>query len=114
LLSILAFALWVFARTTLVGLLLIAYSGVTQIFPGLMLSLRKRQPHPWSVGIGILVGLALLIVFAATGTSIVLGVNFGLVALIANTVVLFGTDAVLSQVATRTGNPARGRAIQSG
>jgi SSS family solute:Na+ symporter len=114
LLSILAFALWVFARTTLVGLLLIAYSGITQIFPGLMLSLRNRQPHPWSVGIGILVGLALLIVFAATGTSTVLGVNFGLVALIANTVVLFGTDAVLSQVATRTGNPARGRAIQSG
>jgi hypothetical protein len=29
-------------------------------------------------------------------------------------VVLFGTDAVLSQVTARTANPARGRAIQSG
>jgi solute:Na+ symporter, SSS family len=114
LLSILAFGLWVFARTTLVGLLLIAYSGITQIFPGLMLSLRKRPPHPWSVAIGIVVGLALLVVFAATGTSIVLGANFGLVALIANTVVLFASDAVLIQVTARTPNPARGRAIQSG
>ena len=114
LLSMLALGLWVFARTTLVSLLLIAYSGITQIFPGLMLSLRKRPPHPWSVAIGIVVGLALLIVFAATGTSIVLGVNFGLVALIANTVVLFGTDAVLSQMASRTANPAQDRAIQSG
>jgi Na+/proline symporter len=106
LLSILAFGLLVFARTTLVGLLLlIAYSGITQIFPGLMLSLRKRLPHPWSVAIGIVVGLALLIVFAATGTSIVFGVNFGLVALIANAVVLFGTDAVLSQL--RPGPPTQ-------
>jgi Na+/proline symporter len=56
LLSILAFGLWIFARTTLVGLLLIAYSGITQIFPGLILSLRKRPPNPWSVAIGILVG----------------------------------------------------------
>src|SRR4029077_849571 len=55
LLSILAFGLWIFARTTLVGLLLIAYSGITQIFPGLILSLRKRPPNPWSVAIGILV-----------------------------------------------------------
>lgn len=113
LLSMLAFALWVFARTTLVSLLLIAYSGITQIFPGLILSLRKRPPHPGSVAIGILVGLALLIVFAATGTSIVVGVNFGLVALIANTVALLGLEVVLSKVATRTGNPARGRAIRS-
>jgi hypothetical protein len=59
-------------------------------------------------------GLALLIVFAATGTGTLVGVNFGLVALIANTVVLLGTDAVLNQVATRTGNPSRDRAIQSG
>jgi Na+/proline symporter len=114
LLSILAFGLWIFARTTLVGLLLIAYSGITQIFPGLILSLRKRPPNPWSVAIGILVGLALLIVFAAIGTGTLVGVNFGLVALIANTVVLLGTDAVLNQVATRTGNPSRARAIQSG
>ena len=113
-LSILSFGLWIFARTTLVGLLLIAYSGITQIFPGLILSLRKRPPHPWSAAIGILVGLAFLIVFAATGTSTLVGVNFGLVALIANTVVLLGIDAVLNQVATRTGNPSRNRGIQSG
>ena len=58
--------------------------------------------------------LVLLIVFAITGTSIVVGVNFGLIALIANTIVLLGTDAVLNQLATRSGNLARGRAVQSG
>jgi solute:Na+ symporter, SSS family len=114
LLSILAFGLWLFARTTLVGLLLIAYSGITQLFPGLILSLRKRPPHASSVAIGIVVGLMLLIAFAVTGTSIVLGVNVGLVALIANTVVLLGTDAVLNQLATRTRDPAHGRALPSG
>jgi len=53
------------------------------------------------VAIGILVGLALLIVFASTGTSIVLGLNFGLVALIANTAVLLAMDMVLNQIAAK-------------
>ena len=53
------------------------------------------------MGIGILVGLALLIVFASTGTSIVLRLNFGLVALIANTAVLLAMDMVLNQIAAK-------------
>jgi solute:Na+ symporter, SSS family len=98
LLAVLAFGLWVFARTTLVGLLLIAYSGITQIFPGFILSFRKRPPQAWSVAVGIVAGLMLLIVFATAGTSIVAGVNFGLVALITNTIVLLGLDAVLNNM----------------
>jgi solute:Na+ symporter, SSS family len=101
LLAVFAFGLWLFARTTLVSLLLIAYSGITQIFPGLVLSLRKHPPHPWSVAVGILVGLALLILCAATGTTIIQGVNFGLVALIANTASLLGLDLMLSQVGAK-------------
>jgi solute:Na+ symporter, SSS family len=85
----------------LVSLLLTAYSGITQIFPGLVLSLRKRPPPPLSVAVGILVGLALLTLCAATGTSVVQGVNFGLVALIANTASLLGLDLMLSQVGAR-------------
>jgi solute:Na+ symporter, SSS family len=96
--SLLAFGLWIFNRATLVGLLLVAYSGITQLFPGIVLSLRKRPPHPLSVGAGIIVALALLIVFAVEGTSVVWGVNVGTVALAANVVCLLLVDQVAATV----------------
>ncbi|MBV9732846.1 MAG: sodium:solute symporter family protein, partial [Verrucomicrobia bacterium] len=69
-LALSAFLLWVFNRVTLVGLLLVGYSGITQLFPGVVLSLRKRPPHALSVAIGIIVALVLLTIFAVEGTSV--------------------------------------------
>jgi solute:Na+ symporter, SSS family len=91
-LALLAFGLWVFNRATLVGLLLIGYSGITQLFPGVVLSLRKRPPHAWSVAIGILVALVLLSVCATQGISVIYGANVGTVALAVNIVSLFAVD----------------------
>jgi SSS family solute:Na+ symporter len=91
----LAFGLWVFNRATLVGLLLISYSGITQLFPGVILSLRKRPPHPASVAAGIVVALVLLAWFAFQGVNVVYGVHVGAAALVANTVSLFVTDYLL-------------------
>jgi solute:Na+ symporter, SSS family len=91
-LALLAFLLWVFNRVTLVGLLLIGYSGITQLFPGVVLSLRKRPPHALSVAVGIVVALVLLTVFAVQGTSVVYGANVGAVALAVNIVCLFVVD----------------------
>jgi SSS family solute:Na+ symporter len=91
----LAFGLWVFNRSTLVGLLLISYSGITQLFPGVILSLRKRPPHPASVAAGIVVALLLLAWFAFQGVNVVYGVHVGAAALIANTVCLFVADSLL-------------------
>lgn len=91
-LALLAFLLWVFNRVTLVGLLLVGYSGITQLFPGVVLSLRKRPPHAFSVAIGIIVALVLLTVFAVQGTSVIYGANVGTVALAVNTVSLFVID----------------------
>lgn len=91
-LALLAFLLWVFNRVTLVGLLLVGYNGITQLFPGVVLSLRKRPPHALSVAIGIIVALVLLTVFAAQGTSVIYGANVGTVALAANIVCLFVID----------------------
>lgn len=91
-LALLAFLLWVFNRVTLVGLLLVGYSGITQLFPGVVLSLRKRPPHAFSVAIGIIVALVLLTVFAVQGTSVIYGANVGTVALAVNTVCLFVID----------------------
>ena len=91
-LALLAFGLWVYNRATLVGLLLIGYSGVTQLFPGVVLSLRKRPPHAWSVASGIIVALILLSIFALQGTSVIYGAHVGAVALAVNVVCLFVVD----------------------
>ena len=48
-----AFVFWLTAKATLVGLLLIAYNGITQLFPGVALSFSRRRPAAWSVGVGI-------------------------------------------------------------
>jgi hypothetical protein len=77
---------------------LISYSGTTQLFPGVILSLRKRPPHPASVATGIVVALGLLAWFALHGVNVVYGVHVGAAALIANIVCLFGVDYVLRLV----------------
>lgn len=83
----LAFAFWALARTTLVGLLLIAYNGITQLFPGVALSFARVRPSAAGVAAGIITGIATLAAFAATKTKVVGGINVGLVALGANTFV---------------------------
>ena len=42
--ALLAFGFWALAKTTLVGLLLIAYNGITQLFPGVVLGIASRRP----------------------------------------------------------------------
>jgi SSS family solute:Na+ symporter len=85
--AVLAFGFWALARTTLVGLLLIAYNGITQLFPGAILSFARVRPTPQAVAAGILCGIAALAFFALRGTSVVGGLNVGIVALALNAVV---------------------------
>jgi len=98
LMAALAFGLWALNKNSLVGLLLISYNGTTQLFPGVILSLRKRPPHPASVATGIVVALVLLAWFAFHGVNVVYGVHVGAAALVANVVCLFGVDYVLKLV----------------
>ncbi|HEX3551102.1 MAG TPA: sodium:solute symporter family protein [Candidatus Elarobacter sp.] len=86
--ALLAFGFWAIANTTLVGLLLIGYNGVTQLFPGVVLGIGARRPPAFAVGAGIVAGIVVLIYFAATGHGQVQGVNTGLVALVVNAAVL--------------------------
>ncbi len=83
----LAFAFWALAKTTLVGLLLIAYNGITQLFPGVALSFARVRPSAAGVGAGIITGIAALAAFAAAKTSVIGGINVGIVALGANAAV---------------------------
>ncbi|HTJ25971.1 MAG TPA: sodium:solute symporter family protein [Candidatus Limnocylindria bacterium] len=86
--ALLAFGFWALAKTTLVGLLLIAYNGITQLFPGVMLGLRAQRPPALAVGAGIVAGILVLIAFAVIGTGQIAGINTGLIALAVNVVVL--------------------------
>jgi solute:Na+ symporter, SSS family len=92
--ALLAFAFWALARTTLVGLLLIGYNGITQLFPGVVLGIMPRRPPAIAIGAGIVAGLIVLVYFAATQQSQVAGINTGLVALAVNAAVLGVVAAV--------------------
>ncbi|HYZ73050.1 MAG TPA: hypothetical protein VE641_08215, partial [Chthoniobacterales bacterium] len=70
-------------------------------FPGVILSLRKRPPHPASVATGIVVALVLLGWFAFREVNVVYGVHVGAAALAANVVCLFVVDYVLRLVRGR-------------
>lgn len=84
--AVLAFGFWALAKTTLVGLLLIAYNGITQLFPGVALSFAPRRPNAAGVAAGIIAGIAVLAVCAVRGVSVVGGLNVGIAALAVNTV----------------------------
>lgn len=99
--ALLAFGFWALAKTTLVGLLLIAYNGITQLFPGVALGLAARRPPALAVGAGIVAGLIALIWFTASGISQFHGINTGLIALAINAAVLALASAAYSPITAR-------------
>jgi SSS family solute:Na+ symporter len=100
--AVLAFGFWAIARTTLVGLLLIAYNGIAQFFPGVVLSFSARiRPRPLAVGAGMIAGIATLSYFAATGAPTPFALNAGLVALALNLTTLGLVDYALKRRVTK-------------
>ena len=99
----LALGWWLAARTSLVGLLLIGYSGVTQFFPGVVLGLGTRRPPALAIGAGIVAGLLVVVCGAALHASTVVGLNIGLFALVVNVAVAAIGTAFVS--ARRTASP---------
>lgn len=82
----LSLVLWLFEKQTLVGLLLIVYSGITQLMPGVVCAFLWRRATAWGVGAGIAGGLAAAVWFSNSVTP--LGLNPGFVALLFNVVLL--------------------------
>ena len=85
--------------TTIVSLLLMGYSLVTQLFPAMLLSLaRRRLVTPVGVIAGIVVGVAVVAAFTVSGATVgtvapwlpqpLKDLNTGVVALLANLVAL--------------------------
>ena len=88
----LALCWWLAARTSLVGLLLIGYSGVTQFFPGVVLALGAQRPRAAAIGTGIVVGITVVAGAATLGMSTIAGLNIGLFALLANVATIYVTS----------------------
>ncbi len=91
----LALVWWLAARTSLVGLLLIGYSGVTQFFPGVVMALARTRPSALAVGAGIVSGIIVVAVAGSLATPTLLGLNVGLFALLVNVTVAFATNAAI-------------------
>lgn len=91
----LAMGLWLSVNTTIIGLVLMGYSVITQLLPGVMFSFLARHPRASSVGAGISVSLAVLIGFSIIHRNVWLGFNTGLIALIANTAVVLLIEWIL-------------------
>ena len=77
----------IFSSTTLVGLLLFAYTGVTQFFPGVVFGLFWRRTTTAGVAAGIItgVGVGMLLVFSKHDPFC--GLNAGFIALCLNAAV---------------------------
>ncbi len=85
--ALLAVTFWAYEQTTLVNLLLIAYSGIAQFFPGLVLAFIWRRTTAWGVAAGICVGVGLVAFASARGFATLAGFNVGFVALVVNALV---------------------------
>ena len=82
------------SSATLVSLLLMGYSGVTQLFPGVVLGLYSRRVSAFGVFAGMAVGIAITVLLMLTGRDPYLGLNAGFIALCAN----FSVVAVITQL----------------
>jgi SSS family solute:Na+ symporter len=99
----LALAWWLVARTSLVGLLLIGYNGVTQFLPGVVIALRGWGVSALAIGAGIVAGVAAVIALAFLGYTTLNGVNVGLFALGLNALVVAAVQVASAPRAARAG-----------
>jgi len=84
-----ALVLWVFLKTTLVELLLIAYNGMAQFVPGFAAAFWWRRASAVGVAAGIAAGIAICVYGVVAKVWAVAGVNIGLVALAVNAIVMY-------------------------
>ncbi|HXW51226.1 MAG TPA: sodium:solute symporter family protein [Candidatus Acidoferrales bacterium] len=92
--AILALWFWEREQTTIVDLLLLAYNGVAQFFPGTVLAFAWKRTTALGVGSGIVAGLLVLILLSRLELATLDGVNVGLVALVVNCMVCIAVSCI--------------------
>lgn len=85
--ALLALGVWLTSQRTVVELLLLYYNGVTQFMPGVVAAFAWRRATAWGVAAGIAAGLGVAIPLAALNLA-PLGINAGMLGLLANIVAL--------------------------
>jgi solute:Na+ symporter, SSS family len=97
----------IYSSTTLVGLLLLAYDGIAQFFPGVIFGLYWKRATSTGVFAGIVVGVGLVLVLVLSKRDPFMGLNAGFVALCVN-----GAVAVIASLCTPAQqNRLGGRAV---
>lgn len=92
--GLVAMFLALFAGGRLVALLLLAYSGITQMFPGAFMGLFFKKFNKTAVTTGLIAGLITIIYLKFFGPGNLLGIHFGLWGLLVNVVITFAISAV--------------------
>ena len=93
--GLIALFLAIYAPGRLVPLLLLGYSGITQMFPGAVVGMFWKRVNKWSIIAGLIAGLTTITYLKFFGPGNWLGIHFGLWGLIVNfIVVLIGTAFV--------------------
>jgi solute:Na+ symporter, SSS family len=91
-LSLISLYFAIYSSTTLVSLLLLGYSGVTQFFPGVVLGLYWKRATMRGVFAGMVTGVATVAILALVKQDLVGGLNAGFVALCLNFAVTVGVS----------------------
>jgi SSS family solute:Na+ symporter len=86
----------IYSSTTLVGLLLLAYAGIAQFFPGVVFGLYWKRVTAVGVFAGVLTGVGTAMVLVLTKHDPFAGLNAGFVALCMNTAVTVGISLASS------------------
>ena len=74
----------VFSHATLVSLLLLGYSGITQLLPGVVLGLFSKRVKTSAIFTGLVTGIAIVAVLGLSGHDPFMGINAGFIALCCN------------------------------
>ncbi len=98
--TVIALFLALNSSTTLVGLLILAYSGVAQFAPGIVLGLCSNRVTSKGVLCGLVTGLALAGSLTFTHRDPFMGLNAGFIGLVGNVLVL----ALVSGLTARQAN----------
>ena len=77
----------IYSSTTLVGLLLLAYAGIAQFFPGVVFGLYWKRVTTPGVFAGIVAGVGTAMVLVLSKHDPFLGLNAGFIALCGNVAV---------------------------
>ncbi len=86
-----------FSSTSLVGLLLFAYTGVAQFFPGAIVGLFWKRVNAVGVFAGLLAGVGVSMLLIFTKHDPVMGVNAGFIALCLNMLVTAGASLLTAE-----------------